>query len=333
MKSNEKSEQRIAAECIINHSVAMSDNKESIAEYTFDDWCNVLIPIIQEKERWEALYQKEAKILHETRNDLMNKQLEFSKLEQELKEAREKVNQSLSLEKFIEILDSHSSKDMGVRYMNGDDDIFIYEDICKLSTPHPQRSVNISSDTLLSVFEKYKEVLSKDTNKLQQVIQELGSMLSVQQPKGSVSEEEIRNKLQKLIKGNRPVLGNDEYNIIEKIIPFIKSLSLPQVSQISKEELNDTIEEMAYDFIINTGSLPKDQKEFVSALQKFYENLPKRLKEAAEEISRFDGEPINQDEAWKEIHGVIKQYENDINGNGWFPYLSTLKSKYQLIKP
>lgn len=49
--------------------------------------------------------------------------------------------------------------------------------------------------------------------------------------------------------------------------------------KLYKEEVNDVIEEMAYDYIINTGKVPKDQKEFVAALQTFYKHLPERLKE------------------------------------------------------
>jgi hypothetical protein len=40
----------------------------------------------------------------------------------------------------------------------------------------------------------------------------------------------------------------------------------------------------------------------------------------------------NSDSDWKKVHEIIKQYENDKGGKGWFHYLSKLKSKFILNK-
>lgn len=40
----------------------------------------------------------------------------------------------------------------------------------------------------------------------------------------------------------------------------------------------------------------------------------------------------NSDMDWKEVHATIEKYEKDVNGKGWFHYLSKLKSKFILTK-
>jgi hypothetical protein len=63
---------------------------------------------------------------------------------------------------------------------------------------------------------------------------------------------------------------------VKSNIGFIKGYNQCQEDMADKKLDEDDIKEMALDFIINTGGLPKTIEEWQNALWKFYESLNKQ---------------------------------------------------------
>jgi len=66
---------------------------EELFTHNLDEIDQEADAIILEKDRWEHLYQKEAELLHECRNDLCNKTIENSQLLSDIKEKDKRIEE------------------------------------------------------------------------------------------------------------------------------------------------------------------------------------------------------------------------------------------------
>ena len=91
------------------------------------------------------------------------------------------------------------------------------------------------------------------------------------------SNEEIEQLAKEIAELHRfPLVNNNEYEKIDVVVAFIKGYTQCQEDMSDKKLYEDDIKEMALDFIINTGGLPKTIEEWKNALWKFYESLNKQ---------------------------------------------------------
>lgn len=90
------------------------------------------------------------------------------------------------------------------------------------------------------------------------------------------TQEEIQEFAEKYADGYRcPPTNEDEYCKHDIISAYNNGYIQCQKDNADKKYTEEDIKEMALDYIINTGCLPKTIKEWQNALWKFYESLNK----------------------------------------------------------